>query len=118
MAEFQVLLTESYEADVVNIFDWLFGYNPVAAFRFRDAVEQASASLAENPMGYPIADESDYYQRTVRRKLFRSGSSTYRLLFTVVELEELSEAHEPTVVVLRVRHGAARPLGDEDSEKE
>jgi len=111
---YAILFTEPFEADVIRLFDWLFGFNAVAAFRFRDAVDEATASLSDFPNSSPVADENDLYVRTVRRKVFKSGATTYRLLFTVYEAGDLGADAEPSVRCLRVLHGAARPLKPEN----
>ena len=109
-----VVLAESFEADVSRLFDWLFGFNSVAAFRFRDAVETAVLSLSEAPTAYSIASDYERQAPVVRRKLFKSGVTTYRLLFAVYEAGEIEPQSPPTVRCLRVLHGAARPLNQEN----
>jgi plasmid stabilization system protein ParE len=107
---YRVITLDPAEADALKLFDWLFGFNAPAAFRFMDAFHAAAASLSENPGGYPVAEESILYTRTVRRHLFRGGSTGYRLLFTIYEAGELGADVGPQVHVLRVLHGSARPL--------
>ena len=113
---YEVHLTEPFEADVARLFDWLFGFNSRAAFRFRDVVEAEALSLSDFPQRYATADETELYLRPVRRKLFKSGNATYRVLFTVYEAGELGVDSLPIVHCLRVLHGAAKPWTQTDGQ--
>lgn len=106
--------SEAFEADVEGLFDWLFGRDLATAFRFRDSVTAATASLVHFPTANTVVEESALYKRTVRRKLFCSGTTAYRLLYTVYEAGEQEE--DAVIYVLRVMHGAARPILDADNE--
>jgi hypothetical protein len=56
------------------------------------------------PRACSLAPESDYFGREIRQLLYGKRQHKYRILF---------EIREQTVVVLRVRHGAQRPLEEE-----
>ncbi len=104
-----VRTSEEAEENIAEIFDWLLDFTEVGAFRFRDRIEQEIGSLESNPYRCRVAEEDDLYEREVRLHLCRSGSSTYRILFTVYENDELSHDAPATVLILSVRHGASQP---------
>jgi plasmid stabilization system protein ParE len=62
------------------------------------------AKLPETARHWPLARENDRYDVEVRRLLYRSGRSAYRILYQIFEPLESSE---PGVVrVLHVYHGS------------
>lgn len=115
---YEVQLTEIAEANIEEIFDWLFGFTVVGAFRFRDRIAEEIASLNTNPLRCRLAEENEMYDRDVRLHQCRSGNSTYRILFSVYEPGELFDDSPATVSVLRIRHGASRPLWESNGGEE
>lgn len=79
------------------------------ADEWRDGLREAIAGLAASPRRHPLAPER--FRREVRHLLYqRPGSRvTYRVLFTVTGEEE-GASEGPTVTILHLRHGAAKPL--------
>ena len=57
MTAYRVIITDGADADAQAIYDWLFGFNAHAVFRFQDTFRDAAASLSENPNGWPVAEE-------------------------------------------------------------
>lgn len=68
----------------------------------------AAATLATTPRR-PFAPENARFRQEVRQILYRRrpGAVAYRVLFTI---REQTEFDPPTVFVMHVRHGAARPV--------
>ena len=75
---------------------------------WREGLADAMASLSIFPRSHPLASEK--FRTEVRQLLYqRPGSQiSYRILFTIIEDE--GPAHDaPTVLILHIRHAAARP---------
>lgn len=74
-----------------------------------DGLRTAIADLAGNPRRYARVPER--FRREVRHLVYRRLGSrvAYRVLFTITGEQEGSP-EAPTVTILHVRHGAARPI--------
>ncbi len=83
--------------------------SPEIAVMWREGIYAELASLATFPRRCPRVPEQ--FHREVRQLLYRrSGSQTaYRILFAIAGEEETSP-DAPTVIILHVRHTAARPI--------
>jgi plasmid stabilization system protein ParE len=79
------------------------------ADRWLDELRDTIATLAETPRRFPIAPER--FSREIRQILFRRSGSriTHRIMFTITG-EGNDASDSPTVTILHVRHGAAKPL--------
>lgn len=82
--------------------------SPEAAIHWREELYQTLASLASFPLRYPRAPER--FQGDVRQLFHRptGHQAVYRILFIVIGGEASPDA--PTVNILHVRHGSARPI--------
>ncbi len=82
---------------------------PEAAVAWREGLYQALASLTSFPRRCPLAP--DRFWGEVRQLIYRHpGSSlSHRILFATVR-EEQGALDAPAVVILHVRHGAARAI--------
>ena len=80
-----------------------------AALAWRQELREAIGSLATMPRRCPRATEP--FHGDVRQMLYRRlhSSLVYRILFRITDEEE-NAIDPPTVTVIHVRHGAARPL--------
>jgi plasmid stabilization system protein ParE len=80
-----------------------------AAVAWRNGFREAISRLATNPRRCPLAPEA--FRREVRQLVFgRTGRKiTHRILFTISG-ERPDSADPPSVVILHVRHAAARPI--------
>ena len=83
--------------------------SPEVAVAWREGFYAILSPLSDAPRRFPRASEP--FHREVRQVIYRRPSSrvAYRGLFTITGEEE-SSPDAPTVVILLVRHGAARPL--------
>ena len=101
--KFAVQITDTAWAEIDEAYDWLARRAPAAAARWKDSLLIAIDTLEAFPMRCSIAPESEYFGREVRQLLYGKRQHKYRVLF---------EIRDKMVVVLRVRHGARRFLGE------
>jgi len=101
--KFAVEITNTAWAEIEEAYDWLAKRAPTAAARWKENLLAAIDTLESFPAGCSIAPESEYFGREVRQLLYGKRQHKYRVIF---------EIREKVVVVLRVRHGARRFLGE------
>lgn len=106
MAYKVIILTEA-ETEIATAFSYLSERAPDAAAKWYRQVIAAMKSLAEMPTRCPLAPESEILGMELRQLLHGKRRSIYRIVFRI--LEESREVH-----VLTVRHGARKPLTDEE----
>jgi plasmid stabilization system protein ParE len=70
------------------------------------------ASLSSMPKRCPLARENQYFSKEIRQLIYGKGRNSYRILFAIVESEEVS-----AVRILRIRHAAQQTL-DENLESD
>jgi hypothetical protein len=65
------------------------------------------------PKRCPLARENQYLSKEIRQLLYGKGRNSYRILFTIVETEEMS-----VVRILHIRHAAQQTIGEnQDSDR-
>lgn len=69
----------------------------------------AARSLPQLPRRWPLASENERYDVPVHRLLYKSGNTTHRLLFFVIEAVE--DEMGGAVRVIHVFHGSAQGEG-------
>ncbi|BAY40693.1 plasmid stabilization system protein [Nostoc sp. NIES-2111] len=69
---------------------------------------QIIKSLSQMPKRCSLARENDYFSQEIRQVLYGQGRNSYRIIFTIVEGQEIS-----TVRILHIRHAAQQTLGKE-----
>jgi toxin ParE1/3/4 len=104
---YRIVVQPQAEADVAEAFTYLSERAPEAAARWYRRVRDEIASLDEMPLRCPLAPEGAKLGYELRHLLYGRRPGIYRIVFRVVE--ERWEVH-----VLAVRHGARKPLTDED----
>ena len=72
---------------------------------------KAIESLSQMPKRCSLARENDYFSKQIRQLLYSKGRSCYRILFTIIESNDIS-----TVRVLHIRHAAQQTLGETPEE--
>jgi plasmid stabilization system protein ParE len=87
--------------------------SPEGASRWYEGLLKAIESLAAMPKRCPLARENEYFSREIRQLLYGRGRNSYRILFTIVEGEDVS-----TVRILHIRHAAQRTLGESQESDE
>jgi uncharacterized protein (UPF0248 family) len=65
------------------------------------------------PKRCPLARENSYFSQEIRQLLYGKGRNTYRILFTVLEEEEI-----PKVRILHIRRAAQQTLGENSEESD
>jgi len=96
---YQVIVQPSAQAEMENAYLWIRRRSAARAARWFNRLADAIESLAENPERYPLAPESEAFNREIRQMLYGKRRGVYRVLYTIVE---------DTVSVLYIRHGARR----------
>ena len=96
---FRVDLTPQAEADLEEIFEWVFSRAPYRAPLWFSRLESAILSLGHRPERCPIVPALSTGDHPVRQLLFGRRRHVYRVYFSVLE---------DVVKVLHVRHGARR----------
>jgi plasmid stabilization system protein ParE len=87
--------------------------SPDKARRWYEGLLQAIESLSAMPKRCPLARENEYFSREIRQLLYSRGRNSYRILFTIVEGENVS-----TVRILHIRHAAQQTLGESQESDE
>ena len=103
----RIVVSDRAETDLEDAFIYLAERSPVAAARWYRHVRIAIESLSEMPARCPLAPETAKLGFNLRHLVIGQHPSRYRIVFRIIE--ENQEVH-----VLTVRHGARRPLADED----
>lgn len=101
--KYEVEISNTAWSEVEEAFEWLAARAPAAALRWKTGLLEAIQKLETRPLSCSLAPEAVYFNRSIRQLLYGKRQHKYRVLFTV---------NEGLVVVLRVRHGAQRPLGE------
>lgn len=63
------------------------------------------------PKRCPLARENEYFSQEIRQLLYGRGRNSYRVLFTVLEEQNIS-----TVRVLHIRHASQQIIGEDFEE--
>jgi plasmid stabilization system protein ParE len=72
---------------------------------------KAIGTLREMPRRCPVARENAFFSQEIRQLLYGKGRHTYRILFTVLDEQDI-----PTVRILHIRNAVQRPLGEAKDE--
>lgn len=96
------------EAEADSAFLWISQVTTSQkASRWYEELLRAIESLSEMPKRCPLARENEYFSLEIRQLLYGRGRNSYRILFTIVEAEEVS-----VVRILHIRHAAQQTPGD------
>lgn len=85
--------------------------SPTKASQWYAGLLQAIASLSQMPKRCFLARENEYFSQEIRQLLYGRGRHSYRILFTILEGQEVS-----TVRILHIRNATQQTIG-EDSEE-
>jgi plasmid stabilization system protein ParE len=91
--KFKVEITETAEADVAEIWEYIAQDKPHAATAFVQRLEEQIATLERSPERCPLVPENELLGAAYRHLLY----GNYRTLFKIVSSR---------VIILRVLHGA------------
>jgi plasmid stabilization system protein ParE len=81
--------------------------SPEKAGQWYAGLLQAIGSLSQMPKRCPLARENEHFSQEIRQLIYGKGRNSYRILFTVLEEQEV-----PSVRILHIRHAAQQTLGD------
>lgn len=106
--KYRVEISSVAEAEADRIFLQLSQVtsSEIASERYSGLL-QAIESLSQMPKRCPLARENPYFSQEIRQLLYGRGRSAYRIIFTVLEGQEV-----PAVRILHIRSAAQRTLGE------
>jgi plasmid stabilization system protein ParE len=84
--------------------------SPQTASQWYAGLLKAIDSLSLMPKRCPLARENEYLSNEIRQLIYGKGRNLYRIIFTVIEAEEISY-----VRILHIRHAAQQTLGMEEA---
>jgi len=85
--------------------------SPAKASQWYSGLLQAIESLSQMPKRCPLAGENEYFSQEIRQLLYGHGRNSYRVLFTVLEEQNIS-----TIRVLHIRHASQQIIGEDFEE--
>ena len=110
--KYRIEISSVAEAEADNAFLWMSKVTSSQKARlWYDGLLRAIESLSEMPKRCPLARENEYFSHEIRQLLYGKGHNSYRILFSIVENEELS-----TVRILHIRHAAQQTIGINEEE--
>ncbi len=112
---FTVATSEVAEAEIEAVFLSLFLRNPDFAARWLEGLNRVIAALDTFPGRHARVDEGGLQGQEIRRVIYRNGQTVYRILFVLLDAD--GDGEDDTVRVLRVLHGAQRPLGQPEDDE-
>jgi plasmid stabilization system protein ParE len=82
--------------------------SPAKASQWHCGLLEAIESLSTMPNRCPLGRENEYFSQDIRQLLYGRGRAAYRILFTILESEEISR-----VRILYIRHSSQQTIGEE-----
>jgi plasmid stabilization system protein ParE len=82
--------------------------SPTKASQWYAGLLEAISSLAQMPKRCPLARENEHFSQEIRQLLYGRGRNSYRVIFTIVEGQDIS-----TVRILHIRHTSQQTIGEE-----
>lgn len=85
--------------------------SPVRASQWHGGLIEAIESLSVMPNRCSLALENKYFSQDIRQLLYGRGRTSYRILFTILEIGEV-----PIVRILHIRHSSQQSIGENPEE--
>lgn len=85
--------------------------SPTKASQWYSGLLQAIKSLSQMPKRCPLARENEYFSQEIRQLLYGRGRNSYRVLFTILESQDMS-----TIRILHIRHASQQTIGEDPEE--
>lgn len=85
--------------------------SPARAGQWYAGLLRAIESLSQMPKRCSLARENEYFSQEIRQLLYSKGRNFYRILFTILEGQEVS-----TVRILHIRRATQKTLGETPEE--
>ncbi|MFW6358209.1 MAG: type II toxin-antitoxin system RelE/ParE family toxin [Chroococcales cyanobacterium] len=106
--KYRIEISSVAEAEADNTFLRLSQMtSSTRATQWYSGLLKAIASLSKMPKRCPLARENEYFTQEIRQLFYGKGRNSYRILFTILEDEEVS-----TVRILHIRHATQQTLGE------
>lgn len=104
---YNLVVTPQAQADINEAFAYLSERSPDVALRWYEAVRDATLTLGEMPARCSPAPEAGKLGVPLHQLLYGKRPGLYRIVFLIVE--DANQVH-----VLSVRHGARKPLSEDE----
>jgi plasmid stabilization system protein ParE len=112
--KYRVEISSLAEAEVDRAFLSLSQLSsPAKARQWHSGLLDAIESLSIMPNRCPLARENEYFSQEIRQLLYGKGRTAYRIIFTILENEEVN-----SIRILHIRHSSQQPVGAEPEEPE
>lgn len=85
--------------------------SPTRASQWYSGLLQAIESLSQMPKRRSLARENECFSQEIWQLLYGKGRNSYRILFTILEGQEMS-----IVRILHIHRGTQQTLGEEPEE--
>lgn len=106
--EYQIKIASIAESETDRAFLWISQISsPEKAKKWYEGLLKAIFSLSKMPKRCSLARENDYFSQEIRQLIYGKGKNSYRILFTILENQEL-----PVVRILHIRHTSQSTLGE------
>ncbi len=110
--KYRIEISSVAEAEADSIFLRLSQVtSPAKASQWYSGLLQAIESLSQIPKRCPLARENEYFSQEIRQLLYGRGRNSYRVLFTILEGQDMS-----TIRILHIRHASQQTIGEDPEE--
>jgi len=107
--KYRVEISSVAEAEADRTFLRLSQFtSPAQASQWYSGLLIAIESLSVMPKRCPLARENEHFSQEIRQLLYGRGRNLYRILFTILETEEIS-----IVRILHIRHSSQETISNE-----
>ncbi len=107
---YQIEITEAAEAEIDETYRYLLLRDPEIAARWHATILKGVDSLKDMPTRCSPAPDGSVFEGDIRHHICSFGRVKYRIIFKIIPDED-----QPVVRILRVRHGARKPLGESET---
>lgn len=105
MSRYSLEYTLHAQKEFLDAYLWIKARSSDSAEKWRDDLIGKIELLADHPLVYPIARESEHFSQEVRLLLFRRKLGQFRVYYTIVVKR---------VVILSIRRSSRKPLEESD----
>ncbi len=110
--KYQIETSSVAEAEADNAFLRLSQITSLPEARqWYSGLLQVIESLSQMPRRCSLARENEYFSQEIRQLLYGRGRNSYRVLFTIVEEQDIL-----TVRILHIRHASQQTIGEDPDE--
>jgi plasmid stabilization system protein ParE len=107
--KYKIEISSLAEAEADKSFLWMLKIaSPQKTRDWYQGLLKAIFSLSTMPKRCILARENEHFSQEIRQLLYGKGKNSYRILFTILEDQEL-----PIVRILHIRHTSQLTLGED-----